>query len=129
MGFFANLFRARPKPAINVEDGLGYRVINPFKVEVLISPKWLEFDGDSENLGKPSRRTMSAITKLNAFSECHTQSQAAAVAMVLENMEHNCEHCGEEVSAWEKKCEECKKPLWKGSRKLEMVVVHVLELP
>jgi len=123
--FFANLFRARPKPAINVEDGLDYRVLSPFKVEVLISPMWLEFDGESEDLGKPKRRTLSGIGKLNATAVCATESEACAVLAVLEDMPHNCEHCGEEVYAWEKKCDECKKPLWKGSKKLEMVVVHV----
>ena len=123
MGFFANLFRARPKPAINVEDGLDYRVLNPFKVEVLISPRWLE-DG-CDDTGKPKRRTVSAIEKLNAAATCFTESEASGVLAVLENMPHNCEHCGEEVSSWEKKCDECKKPLWKGSKKLEMVVVHV----
>ena len=123
MGFFANLFRARPKPAINVEDGLDYRVLNPFKVEVLISPKWME-DG-CDDMGKPGRRELAFIKKLNAVAECQTQSEAAAVERVLECMEHFCEHCGEEVYECDKKCEECKKPLWKGSKKLEMVVVHV----
>jgi len=88
---------------------------------------WLE-DG-CDDTGKPKRRTFSAIEKLNATVACSTESQASGVLVVLENMEHNCEHCGEEVFAWEKKCEECKKPLWKGSKKLEMVVVHVLKLP
>jgi hypothetical protein len=124
VGFFANLFRARPKPAINVEDGLDYRVVGNFKVEVLISPKWLE-DG-CDDTGKPKRRTVSAIEKLNATAKCVTESEASGVLAVLENMTHFCEHCGEEVSAWEKKCDECKKPLWKGSKKLEMVVVHLM---
>ena len=103
---------------------MGYRVINPFKVEVLISPKWLE-DG-CDDTGKPKRGTVSAIHKLNATAACSTESEASGVLSVLENMQHNCEHCGEDVSAWEKKCEECKKPLWKGSKKLEMVVVHLM---
>ena len=127
MGFFANLFRARPKPIINLEEGLGYRLLDPFKVEVLISPRWLE-DG-CDDTGKPKRRTVAAIEKLNATAACSTESQASGVLAVLENMEHFCEHCGEEVFLDQKKCDECKQPLWKGSRKLEMVVVHVLQLP
>jgi hypothetical protein len=123
VGFFANLFRARPKPAINVEDGLNYRVINPFKVEVLISPKWTE-DG-CDDMGKPGRRALAFIKKLNAVAECRTQSEASAVERVLECMEHFCEHCGEEVYECDNKCDECKKPLWKGKQKMEMVVVHV----
>lgn len=123
MGFFSSLFRPRPKPIINVEDGLDYRVVDNFKVEVLIGPKWLE-DG-CDDTGKPGRSALAFIKKLNAVAECRTQSEASAVERVLECMEHFCENCGEEVSSWEKKCDECKKPLWKGSRKLEMVVVHV----
>jgi hypothetical protein len=123
VGFFANLFRARPKPAINVEDGLDYRVLNPFKVEVLISPKWLE-DG-CDDTGKPGRSELAFIKKLNAVAECRTQSEASAVERVLECMDHFCENCGEQVYEWDKKCDECKKPLWKGSKKMEMVVVHV----
>lgn len=126
MGFFANLFRARPKPSINVEQGVDYRVLNPFKVEVLISPAWRQFDDEeAADQGKPRRSSLSVIKKLNAIADCKTASEAYAVAMVLDNMQHNCEHCGEEVSACEKKCDECKNPLWKGSKKLEMVVVHV----
>lgn len=123
MGFFADLFRARPKPAINVEDGLCYRVVNNFKVEVLIAPKWLE-DG-CDDTGKPQRDELAFIKKLNAVAECRTQSEASAVARVLECMDHFCENCGEQVYEWDKKCDECKKPLWKGSKKMEMVVVHV----
>lgn len=125
MGFFANLFRSRPKPAIYAEEGLSYRIISPFKVEVLISPKWLEFDGEAEDMGKPSRENLARIKKLNAVAECRTESQAYAVATVLDHMDHLCEHCGEQVSVDDKKCDECKKPLWKGSRKMEMVITHV----
>jgi len=123
VGFFGNLFRARPKPAIEVEAGLSYRVIDPFKVEVLIAPKWLE-DG-CDDTGKPGRSELAFIKKLNAVAECRTQSEASAVERVLECMDHFCENCGEQVYEWDKKCDECKKPLWKGSKKMEMVVVHV----
>jgi hypothetical protein len=125
VGFFANLFQARPKPAIEVEAGLSYRVINPFTVEVLIAPKWLDYDGNAEDMGKPKRDELTFIKKLNAVAECRTQSEASAVARVLECMDHFCENCGEQVYEWDKKCDECNKPLWKGSKKMEMVVVHV----
>lgn len=123
MGFFANLFRALQKPPVNVDGGLDYRVINRFKVAVLISPEWSE-DG-RDDAGKPKQRTVSAIKKFNATAVCITESEASGVLSVLENMEHFCEHCGEEVYLCDKKCDGCKKPLWKGSKKLEMVVVHV----
>lgn len=125
MGFLSLLFGARPKPAIKVEEGLSYRVVNPFRVDVLIEPKWLEFSGESEDQGKPSRESLSFIKKLNAATECKTESEAFAVTVVLENMKHFCEHCDNEVSTCETKCYECKKPLWKGKKKVEMVIVHV----
>lgn len=125
MGLFSNLFRARPKPAIEAEAGLSYRVVDPFRVEVLIAPKWMDFDGQAEDLGRPSRENLSYIKKLNAVANCKTESEAFAVTVVLDHMQHFCEHCAEEVSTWHKKCEECKKPLWKGKKKIEMIVVHV----
>ena len=102
---------------------MDYRVVNNFKIEVLISPKWAE-DG-CDDMGKPRRSEMAFIKKLNAVAECQTQSEASAVERVLECMEHFCENCGEEAYPDDKKCEECKKPLWKGKTKLEMVIVHV----
>ena len=123
MGFFSNLFSAKPKPSVSIDDGLSYRVVNPFVVEVLIEPKWCELSDDQ---GKPKRGSLAIIKKYNATAECKTESEASAVAEVLDQMQHFCEHCGEEVQTWEKKCEDCGKALWKGSRKMEMVVVHVL---
>jgi hypothetical protein len=125
MGLFSILFGHRPKPPINIDHGLSYRIVNPFKVEVLIEPKWCETCGQSEDMGKPKRASLATITKYNAEAACKTESEAFAVAEVLEQMEHFCEHCGEEVPYWRKKCEECKKVLWQGRKKLEMVVVHV----
>jgi hypothetical protein len=125
MGFFSSLFRSRPKPAVQVEKGLSYRIVNPFLVEVLIAPKWVEFDGEAEDLRKPSRDNLSRIKKLNAVADCKTESEAYAVATVLDHIQHFCENCGQEVEAWYSKCDDCKKPLWKGKKKMEMVVVHV----
>ena len=125
MGFFSSLFGSRPIAAIKAEEGLSYRVVNPFKVDVLIAPKWLEFDGEAEDVGKPSRENLAAIKRMNAVSDCKTESEAYAVAVVLEHMTHFCEHCASEVYPDDMKCDECKKPLWKGKQKLEMVVVHV----
>ena len=127
MGFFSSLFGPRPKAAIKAEEGLSYRVVNNFKIEVLIAPKWREFDGepDDTDFGKPDREDLETIKRLNAVSDCKNKTEAYAVATVLFCMEHFCENCGEEVYPDDKKCQECKKPLWKGKKKLEMVVVHV----
>lgn len=125
MGFFSSLFKPAEKPPVVIDHGLSYRVVTPFKVEVLIEPKWCEACEQAANMRKPTRGTMSGIRKLNATTVCKTESEAWAVANVLDQMEHFCEKCGEEVQTWDKKCDECGEKLWQGRTPLELVVVHV----
>lgn len=123
MGFFSSLF-GRPKRTINVDHGLSYRVVNPFMVEVLISPHWQESCGQAQDMRKPQRQTLSDIKKFNAVAMCGTESEAWAVLQVLEQMDHFCERCGDEAYPWKKKCDACGSTLWKGKKPIQMAVVR-----
>jgi hypothetical protein len=125
MGFFSSLFKPAQKPAVNIDHGLSYRIADPFTVEVLIEQKWRECCEDGDENKKPKRGTLSTIDKYNAAAECRNELEAWAVSEVLEHMEHFCEHCGDEVLDYRKKCDECGKPLWQGRKKLQMVVRHL----
>lgn len=125
MGFFSSLFKPAAKPAVEIDHGLGYRVVDPYRVEVLIEPKWGEACDQAADKRKPKATTKANIAKFNATAECKTESEAWAVLNVLEQMDHFCERCGEDVLWDDKKCCECGTKLWKGAKKLEMVVVHV----
>jgi hypothetical protein len=124
MGFFSSLFKPAAKPPVNIDHGLSYRIVDPFKVEVLIEHQWQECCEDGDAKRKPKLGTLSTIGKYNATAECKSELEAWAVSEVLEHMEHFCESCGEEFLYYRKKCDDCGKPLWQGRKKLQMVVVH-----
>lgn len=125
MGFFSSLFKPVTKPPVEIDHGLSYRAVDPFRVEVLIEPKWVEACDQAADKRKPKATTKANIAKFNAAADCKTESEAWAVLNVLEQMDHFCERCGEDVLWDDKKCSECGGKLWKGPKKLEMVVVHV----
>jgi len=123
MGLFSTLFGRKPK-TINLEGGLDYRVISPFKVEVLIGEEFREGYADSFKT-KPSREYLSTIRRLNAKAGPANDGEAYAVAEVLLTMDHFCEKCNEHLTTDDTKCDSCGTKAFKGRQPIEMVVVNV----
>jgi DNA-directed RNA polymerase subunit RPC12/RpoP len=122
MGIFSMLFGRKPK-TINVEGGLDYRVVNPFKVEVIIGPEFRDAYEDSFSK-KPSREYAGTIRRLNAAAALANDGEAYAVSEVLLAMDHFCEKCGEELTTDDTKCDNCGTKAFKGRRPIEMVLVN-----
>jgi uncharacterized protein with PIN domain len=124
MGIFSFLLKRPPAKAINVDVGLDYRVIDPFRIEVIIGQKWR--DADDESLKrKPGREYLSALRRLNIKATVFNDCEALAAHEVAHNMDHFCEACGEEVLPEDSRCESCRAKLWKGSQPIEFAIVHV----
>jgi DNA-directed RNA polymerase subunit RPC12/RpoP len=122
MGILGMLFGRKPK-AVNVEGGLDYRVLNPFKVEVIIGPEFR--DAYEESFGKkPSREYVATIRRLNAAAAPANDGEAYAISEVLLAMEHFCEKCSEELMTDDTKCDNCGTKAFKGRRPIEMIVVN-----
>jgi DNA-directed RNA polymerase subunit RPC12/RpoP len=122
MGMLSFLFGKSAK-AVKVEAGLDYKVLNPFKVEVVIGPAFHDAYPDSFK-AKPSREYMATIRRLNAKASPANDGEAYAVSEVLLAMEHFCEKCGEELTTDDTKCDNCGAKAFKGRRAIEMVVVN-----
>lgn len=121
MGLLSMLFGRKPK-TVNVEGGLDYRVVNPFKVEVIIGQEFRDaYEGAFR--AKPTREYVSTIRRLNAKAVVTNDGEAYAISEVLLDMIHYCEKCGEEVTTDDTKCQECGTKAFKGRRPIEMVVV------
>ena len=121
MGLLSMLFGRKSK-TINVEGGLDYRVVNPFKVEVVIGPAFREAYEPSFGK-KPSREYVSTIRRLNAKAAPANDGEAYAVSEVLLAMDHFCEKCGEQLTTDDTKCDSCGTKAFKGRRAIEVVLV------
>jgi len=122
MGILSMLFGRKPK-TINVENGLDYRVVNPFQVEVVIGQSFRDSYEQSFRT-KPSRDYVATIRRLNAKASPANDGEAYAVSEVLLAMDHFCEKCGEELTTDDTKCDNCGTKAFKGRRPIEMVVVN-----
>jgi hypothetical protein len=123
MGIFSFLFKRSPK-TINLEDGLDYRVVNNFKIEVIIGQEFRDAYEGSFSL-KPTREYVATIRRLNMTATLANDGEAYAVSEVALGMDHFCEACGDLVTTDDKKCDSCGAKLWKWKQPIEVVVVHV----
>ena len=95
-----------------VDEGLYYRYLSPFVVEVLCTPTWFAYRGEEEVAQPPQARTMKELAEINAKASCNSEAEAIGVTTVVSNMDLFCEHCREQVMVEDRKCPYCRKKLW-----------------
>lgn len=95
-----------------VDEGLYYRYLSPFVVEVLCTPTWFAYRGEEEVAQPPQARTMKELAEINAKASCNSEAEAIGVTTVASNMDLFCEHCREQVMVEDRRCPECRKKLW-----------------